>query len=68
MVLQMAPLQATVWGFVAEGAKVSVSFMGHEIQATAGEWLGESTWIATLPATEGSLKPFNLSATTRARA
>ena len=64
MILQMAPLQATVWGFAAEGAAVSVGFNGQTIAASAGKWLGEPTWIATLPATAGSVSHMhNITAT-----
>eukprot|EP00039_Didymoeca_costata_P033210 m.41305 g.41305 ORF g.41305 m.41305 type:complete len:558 (-) comp9753_c0_seq1:77-1750(-) len=52
MVLQMAPSQATVWGFCKSGASVSVAFNGQTIQATVSEWLNETTWLAKLPATE----------------
>ena len=66
MVLQMAPSQATVWGFVPAGGSVSVHFNGgggEAIAATTQMWLGNNTWLAKLPATEGSLKEYNISAT-----
>ena len=66
MVLQMAPLQATVWGFVEAGASVTVEMNGHTVHATTSMWLNESTWLAKLPATEGSLKQYNISATSGA--
>ena len=55
MVLQMAPSQATVWGFMPSSSigKVSVLFMGQTIKTVDKMWLGSSTWLAKLPATNG---------------
>jgi len=70
MVLQMAPAQATVWGFVGEGAAVTVTFNGQSITAQASTWLNQSTWLAKLPATKGIItaqgggaQEFNITAT-----
>jgi sialate O-acetylesterase len=68
MVLQMAPLQATVWGFVGQGAAVTVTFNGQSIKAQASTWLNQSTWLAKLPATKGLItaqgaQEFNITAT-----
>ena len=63
MVLQMAPSQATVWGFSKEGASVSVGFQGRTIAATTMQWLNQSTWLARLPATQGGVAEYNITAT-----
>ena len=64
MVLQSAPSQAVVWGFVAEGAKVSVSFGGKSVPAEVGTYVGENVFTATLPATPASLTDMhNITAT-----
>ena len=64
MVLQRAPAQATVWGFVAHGSSVSVSFGGQTIAATTSIWMKKSTWLAKLPATKSSLtQKYNITAT-----
>ena len=65
MVLQQSPAQATVWGFVAAGKSVSVSFQGQSIAATTSTtWMGQSTWIVKLPATNASLtEEHNITAT-----
>ena len=69
MVLQMAPAQATVWGFVGQGAAVTVTFNGQSIKAKASSWLNQSTWLAKLPATTGVIntpqgaQEFNITAT-----
>ena len=63
MVLQMAPSQATVWGYAPEGTAVTVAFQGQSIPATTSMWLGENTWLAKLPATKGSLTEYNITAT-----
>ena len=63
MVLQMAPAQATVWGFVPAGRSVSVQFNGDTIASTILNWYGNNTWLAKLPRIEGSLKEYNISAT-----
>jgi hypothetical protein len=63
-ILQQAPRQATVWGFVPTGQSVTVGFDGQTIPATTGEWVGANTWIATLPRTLGSLTTmYNITAT-----
>jgi hypothetical protein len=63
MVLQMAPHQATLWGFVDPGASVSVHFKEETLAATTGSWLNQSTWLVKLPATEGGTAEYNISAT-----
>ena len=64
MVLQSAPAQAVVWGFVADGAKVSVSFGGQSVPVETGTYVGESVFTATLPATPASLTSMhNITAT-----
>ena len=64
MVLQSAPSRAVVWGFVAEGAKVSVSFGGKSVPAELDTYVGESVFTATLPATPASLTEMhNITAT-----
>ena len=63
MVLQMAPQQATLWGFVDPGGSVSVHFKGEIILATTATWLNQSTWLAKLPATEGGTAGYNITAT-----
>ena len=65
MVLQMAPQRAQVWGFCPPGDKVMVTVAASlpavaaaaavPIQANISRWLGNSTWSAMLPPTEGSL-------------
>ena len=66
--MQMAPAQATVWGFVGQGAAVTVTFNGQSIKAQASTWLNQSTWLAKLPATKGTItaqgaQEFNITAT-----
>lgn len=64
MVLQSAPLQAVVWGVCPPGAKgIKVSFGGKDIAATVGTTLGQTTWMAKLPATPASFDPVNITAT-----
>ena len=49
MVLQAAPLQATVWGF-GGGADVEVAVDdGTAVKATRSLWHGQDTWMAKLP-------------------
>ena len=64
----MAPAQATVWGFVGQGAAVTVTFDGQSIRAQPSTWLNQSTWLAKLPATRGLItaqgpQEFNITAT-----
>lgn len=63
MILQMAPNQANIWGFAPEGAIVTVSFQGKSIATTPSTWINASTWAAKLPAMEGSMTEYNISAT-----
>ena len=63
MVLQMAPQRAQVWGFCSPGDEVTVTVVAlpsaaaaaAPIRANISRWLGNSTWSAMLPPTEGSL-------------
>jgi len=55
MVLQQAPASATVWGFAPPGETVTVTFNGQRIAASTSVWLNQSTWLAKLPPTSGSL-------------
>ena len=64
MVLQMAPQRAQVWGFCPPGDEVTVTIVASPLAAAAAaapiranvsHWLGNSTWSAMLPPTEGSL-------------
>ena len=57
-----APLQAVVWGICAPGSSVKVTFMGKSIDATIGEDLNQTTWMAKLPATPASFDPVNITA------
>eukprot|EP01052_Picozoa_sp_SAG31_P048278 SAG31_NODE_10029_length_1193_cov_2.914991_1_plen_313_part_01 len=64
MVLQQAPAQAVVWGFVPSGSEVTISFDGKSIDAPVAPYMGESTFMAKLPATPSSLTEMhNISAT-----
>lgn len=64
MVLQQAPAQAIVWGFAPSGSKVTISFGGKSIDAPVAPYMGESTFMAKLPATPSSLTEMhNISAT-----
>ena len=67
MVLQMAPAEATVWGFMPKESTghITVNFRGKTIQTTDKVWMGNSTWtwIAKLPPTEGGLTEYNITAT-----
>lgn len=63
MVLQSAPQQANVWGYCEPGDAVIISLIpsdGDEyakqtVVAVISEYLGNSTWMATLPATPSSM-------------
>ena len=50
MVLQMAPVQANVWGFGTSGETVDISIDGAVVTQTTVD--GNGKWIAKLPATE----------------
>ena len=65
MVLQMAPVEATVWGFMSKEStgKITVSFQGKTIQTADNVWVENSTWIAKLPPTHGGLTKYNITAT-----
>ncbi|CAI8011165.1 Sialate O-acetylesterase [Geodia barretti] len=63
MVLQRAPAQANIWGYVDECAAVNITFNSATISATVTPDGGtECRWIATLPATD-AVTPFTITAT-----
>ena len=55
MVLQQAPAQAVVWGFAPAGSKVTIGFGGKSIDAPVAPYMGESAFMAKLPATPSSM-------------
>eukprot|EP00316_Scyphosphaera_apsteinii_P014554 CAMPEP_0119321614 /NCGR_PEP_ID=MMETSP1333-20130426/55891_1 /TAXON_ID=418940 /ORGANISM="Scyphosphaera apsteinii, Strain RCC1455" /LENGTH=70 /DNA_ID=CAMNT_0007328621 /DNA_START=154 /DNA_END=363 /DNA_ORIENTATION=+ len=57
MVLQRAPKQAVVWGFVAAGTVVTTTMDSIHIMTTAADANG--SWKQTLPATEASSTAHN---------
>jgi sialate O-acetylesterase len=63
MVLQAAPKQAMVWGFVGNGSAVTVHFGGEDIKAKIVQNIGYKAWKALLPATAASFDAMTITAT-----
>ena len=64
MVLQMAPHAASVWGWAAPGAKVTVSVVDDEADEVLGEASAQAradgAWRVSLPAQPASTKPVSV--------
>lgn len=64
MVLQQAPHAASVWGWAAPGAKVTVTIDsdGDVVSEVSAETHADGAWRVSLPALPASTKPVTITA------